>query len=324
MLNQMSRIGLGCMGMSEFYGERDDKASLHALNAAFEIGYRHFDTADMYGMGHGEHLLGKFISQLGAASRNEVLIATKIGIRRDPNDRMSIRMDGSASYLREACDASLKRLGVEQIGLCYLHRRDPSTPIEESMLAMKDLMQAGKIAAVGLSEVSVQTLQDAAQITPITALQNEYSLWTRDPENEVFGVCAELGVKFVAYSPIGRGFLSGGMRAEMLDQSDLRSKLPRFQPGAFEANTKLVDTQRRISDELGVSPAQLALAWVLAQHPWIYPIPGTKNVKHLQDNFRSQHIRLQPEHLNALSRAFSPEAIIGERYPEALLKTVNV
>lgn len=320
MINQVPRVGLGCMGMSEFYGERDDANSLATLQAAFEMGYRHFDTADMYGAGHNEELLGKFLAQLGAA-REDVLLATKVGIRREGG--MSMRVDGSPEYLREACDASLRRLGVERIGLYYLHRRNPDVPIAESMQALAELQAEGKIAAIGLSEVSAHTLREAAQVAPVAALQSEYSLWTRDPEAEVLAACAELGVAFVAYSPVGRGFLTGGIQLEHLGANDLRTKLPRFQPGAIETNARLVDAIKRMAAELEVLPAQLALAWVLAQRPWMHVIPGTRNAKHLLDNFRSRDIALSAEQAAELGRVFAPDAVAGMRYPEPLLKTVN-
>ena len=238
-LSQIPRIGLGCMGMSEFYGKRDDQASMRTLVAAFDKGYRHFDTADMYGEGHNEELLGAFVRTLGSY-RDQILIATKAGIRRDLAGPAPIGIDSSPDYVRQACEKSLRRLRVERIDLYYLHRRDPKVPIEDTLGAMKDLMIEGKIAAIGLGEVSAQTLRRAAKVVSISALQSEYSLWTRDPEREVLAACTELGVNFVAYSPIGRGFLSGELSLDTVqEEGDLRGKLPRFQPGAFEANALL-------------------------------------------------------------------------------------
>jgi aryl-alcohol dehydrogenase-like predicted oxidoreductase len=323
MLEKMTRVGLGCMGMSEFYGSRDDQVSLRVLHAAFELGYRHFDTADMYGQGHNETLLGGFIRQLGAR-RDDIVVASKAGIRREGPDGMRIRIDNSAGYLREACEQSLRRLGVERIDLYYLHRRDPALPIEEAMTAMRALMEEGKIGAVGLSEVSADTLRRAAKVVPIAALQSEYSLWTRDAERETLDACSEVGAKFIAYSPIGRGFLSGAMGSgTALEDGDLRTKLPRFQPGAVEQNRKLVDALAAFAAELGASPAQVALAWVLARRPDVYVIPGTRQVKYLSDNFASAQLRLTPHQVGTLSRLFSAEAVAGERYPEPLLKTIN-
>jgi aryl-alcohol dehydrogenase-like predicted oxidoreductase len=323
MLEKMTRVGLGCMGMSEFYGSRDDAVSLQVLHAAYDIGYRHFDTADMYGQGHNETLVGSFVRDLGAR-RDQVVIASKAGIRREGPGGMQIRVDNSAAYLREACEASLRRLGVEQIDLYYLHRRDPAVPIEEAMLAMKALLEEGKIGAVGLSEVSAETLRRAAEVVPIAALQSEYSLWSRDAERESLAACAELGVKFVAYSPIGRGFLSGAIGSgAALEEGDLRSKLPRFQPGAVEQNRKLVDTLAAFAADLGVSPARVALAWVLARDPNVVVIPGTRHLKYLTDNFASEQLQLTAQQMDTLSRLFSADAVAGERYPEPLLKTVN-
>ncbi|HSC69424.1 MAG TPA: aldo/keto reductase, partial [Cellvibrio sp.] len=228
-----NRIGLGCMGMSEFYGENSDENSLQTLLAAYDIGYRHFDTADMYGKGHNESLLGLFIKKLGS-NRKDICIATKVGIKRDANGAGSIEIDSSPEYIIRACEDSLRRLGVEQIDLYYLHRRQRNIPIEETMGAMELLYKQGKIATVGLSEVSADTLIAAHNILPIAAIQSEYSLWSRDVEKEILPTCINLGVNFVAYSPIGRGFLSGKMTQEQINNpNDLRSKLPRFQPDAF-------------------------------------------------------------------------------------------
>ncbi len=322
-LSQVPRIGLGCMGMSEFYGTRDDRGSMQILMTAFDNGYRHFDTADMYGEGHNEELLGTFVRSLGSC-RDQILIATKTGIRRDLAGPVPVGIDSSPDYVRYACERSLRRLRVERIDLYYLHRRDPKVPIEDTLGAMKDLITEGKIAAIGLSEVSAQTLRRATKVVPISALQSEYSLWTRDPEREVLAACTELGVNFVAYSPIGRGFLSGELSLNTVqEEGDLRGKLPRFQPGAFEANTQLLDVVSRIGKELGVSRAQVAIAWVLAQNPCIHTIPGTRKSSHLQDNFDSQQLTLSPKQLQMLSGAFSPTAVTGARYPEPLLRTVN-
>jgi aryl-alcohol dehydrogenase-like predicted oxidoreductase len=311
------------MGMSEFYGAPDDQQSLHALETAFDLGYRHFDTADMYGAGHNEKLLGSFLTRLGSR-RDEVVVASKVGIRRDLPGPSPIGIDSTPEYVRAACERSLERLGVERIDLYYLHRRNPAVPIEDTMGAMAALLSEGKIGAIGLSEVSVETLRKAARVAPIAALQSEYSLWTRDAEGEMFGACAELGVTFVAYSPVGRGFLSGELQAETVrTPGDLRGMLPRFQPGAFESNARLLEVVARVARALDASRAQVALAWVLAKNPALHAIPGTRKATHLSDNWGSQKIALSPSHMEELSRAFHAEAVTGLRYPEPLLRTTG-
>ena len=320
---RVPRIGLGCMGMSEFYGTPDDAESLRVLEGALDLGYRHFDTADMYGKGSNERLLGAFVRSLGRR-RDEILIASKVGICRDVAGPGTIAIDSSPDYIRRACEASLRNLGVDCIDLYYLHRRNPAVPIEESVGAMARLRDEGKIAGIGLSEVSVDTLRKAVAVAPISALQSEYSLWTRDPESETLGACRELGVCFVAYSPIGRGFLSGELKLQTVqDPGDLRGKLPRFQPEAFAANAQLLAVVARIAAELGGSPAQVALAWVIAQAPEIHAIPGTRKMSHLRDNFASLQVTLSSEQVSALSAAFHSGAVTGARLPEALLRTTN-
>jgi aryl-alcohol dehydrogenase-like predicted oxidoreductase len=314
------RIGLGCMGMSEFYGDRDDPRSLGVLAEAFERGYRHFDTADMYGKGHNETLLGTFLRSLGGR-RDEVIVATKAGIRRDVDGPGTLRIDSRPEYIEQACEASLQRLGLSHIDLYYLHRRDRAVPIEDTVGAMQRLRDQGKIGAIGLCEVSAATLRRAAVETQIAALQSEYSLWTRDPEREIFAACAEVGATFVAYSPIGRGFLSGELQRETVAAAgDLRGKLPRFQPGAFEANARLVAVVSSIARELHVTTAQVALAWVLAQGAPCHAIPGTRKAEHLADNLGSLQLELGAAHREALGEAFSAAAIAGERYPAPLLQ----
>jgi aryl-alcohol dehydrogenase-like predicted oxidoreductase len=325
MLAGQPRVGLGCMGMSEFYGPSDDDDSLRALLGAFDLGYRHFDTADMYGSGHNERLLGRFLRELGAR-RADVRVATKCGIRRRPAPEVGFDVDGSPAYVRSACDASLARLGVDEIDLFYLHRRSPSVPIEETVGAMGDLVRAGKVRAIGLSEVSEATLRAAAAVHPIAALQSEYSLWTRDAERGVLHACDQLGVDFVAYSPLGRGFLSGEVTPERLEENagDLRRLLPRFAPGNIEANASLLAALRAVASEVDASPAQVALAWVLAQGDHVHVIPGARRPSHVADNFRALRVALTDGQREGLARAFAPANVRGARYPEALMRTVDL
>jgi len=322
-LDRVPRLGLGCMGMSEFYGDRDDARSLAVLAEAFELGYRHFDTADMYGKGHNEALLGTFLRGLGGR-RHEVLVATKAGILRDVDGPGTVRIDSRPEHVVAACEASLRRLGVEHIDLYYLHRRDREVPIEDTVGAMLRLRDAGKIGAVGLCEVSAATLRRAAAVAPIAALQSEYSLWSRDPEAEIFAACRDVGAAFVAYSPLGRGFLSGELQRQIVArEGDLRGKLPRFQDGAFQANEKLLAVIAAVARELDATVAQTALAWVLSAGPWCHAIPGTCKREHLVANRRSLALELSPAQRQALSDAFSRDAIAGERYPAPLLRTTE-
>ncbi|WP_071871820.1 aldo/keto reductase [Atopomonas hussainii] len=320
-------VGLGCMGMSEFYGATDDQQSLQTLQAAYDMGYRHFDTSDMYGRGHNEGLLGRFMTQLGSR-RDDIVLASKFGIYRDPADKYTLLIDGSRDYVKRACEASLQRLNVDCIDLYYVHRRDPNTPIEETMQALAELVQEGKIKAIGLSEVSVETLRRAHAVHPVAALQSEYSLWTRDLEQDMLPALRELGVALVAYSPLGRGFLTGSLSKEQLSQSnadsDFRAKLPRFQGENFDRNMQLVEALSQLSDELGFTPAQLALAWLLEQYDDLHVIPGTKRIKYLTGNFAAQDVQLSPAHLAMLDELFAPHAVAGLRYPEAILKGTNI
>jgi aryl-alcohol dehydrogenase-like predicted oxidoreductase len=316
------RIGLGCMGMSEFYGARDEAASLRALSEAFELGYRHFDTADMYGAGHNEELLAKFVSRLGAR-RREILLATKAGIRR-PAGGTTVTIDSSPEYIRQACDASLARLGVEQIDLFYLHRRDPAVPIEDSVGAMADLVRAGKAARIGLSEVSAATLERACAVAPIAALQSEYSLWSREIEREVLPACEARGIALVAYSPLGRGFLTGAITPALLaSQADLRNHLPRFQGPNFEANRALLPTIAEIATQTGSTQATVALAWVLARSGAIHAIPGARSSPHLRSNLAALDLALDTAQIDRLSAAFASDRVQGDRYPAHLARTVN-
>lgn len=317
------RVGLGCMGMSEFYGPVDDQESLRALRAAYEIGYRHFDTADMYGRGANERLLGRFVQELGGR-RDELLLATKVGIRRDPDAPRQLQIDSSPAYVRTACDASLQRLGVESIDLLYVHRRAPEVPIEDTVGALLDLIKQGKIRAYGLSEVSATTLRRAHGVHPVSAVQSEYSLWTRDPEPEILPICAELGIRFVAYSPLGRGFLAQKPEETWSREQDLRQHLPRFRKENVEVNQRLVAEMAQLSASLGLHVAELALSWVLHQRDFIHVIPGSQNVKHLASNFGAARLRLDETVVERLRHLFRPEAVSGKRYPEHLLGTVNV
>ena len=320
----VSELGLGCMGMSDFYGSPDDDDSLRALMAAYDLGYRHFDTADIYGRGSNERLLGRFLAQLGPR-RDTVFVATKVGIRRDPERPTVVEIDSSPGYLRAACEASLRRLGVERIDLLYLHRRNRNVPIEETMDALAAMVRAGKIARIGLSEVSVETLQRAARIAPVSALQSEYSLWSREVEELVLPACEALKIAFVAYSPLGRGFLSGGLSREALASvpGDLRNHLPRFQGENFDRNRALLATLSEVAAASASTPSQVALAWVLAQRSFVNVIPGTRQRAHLAANLAAGRLTLTDEQLRLLGRAFAPDAISGARYPNNLLASTD-
>jgi aryl-alcohol dehydrogenase-like predicted oxidoreductase len=318
------RIGLGCMGMSEFYGIYNEQDCLRALHAAFEQGYRHFDTADMYGMGGNEKLLGRFLRELGPR-RTEVVVATKVGIKRLPGAKPMIVADSTRNHIREACVQSLRRLDLETIPLLYLHRKQADIPIEETIQVFLDLIKEGKVREIGLSEVSAETLERACRVGPIAALQNEYSLWTRDVEAEHLAVCKRHGIAVVAYSPLGRGFLTGELDSRRLAETkgDFRPMLPRFQPGNFEANMALVEAVRAIALELGCRPAQVALAWLL-EDPQVHVIPGSTKPENLRDNFASLNIRLSATQRQRLSEVFGNGSVQGGRYPDELMKTVNL
>ncbi|SOB77363.1 Predicted oxidoreductase [Marinobacter sp. LV10R510-11A] len=315
----ISAIGLGCMGMSEFYGPRDDSESLRVLARAVELGVDFFDTADMYGPHHNEELIGRFL----AHNRQPVHIATKFGIVRNPGEyRRSL--ENSADYARKACEASLRRLGVEQIDLYYVHRINPEQPIEETIDGLARLVKAGKIARIGLCEVSAETLRRAHAVHPITAVQTEYSLWTRDVEQEVLPTCRELDIGFVPYSPLGRGFLTGRFQdtAELGD-GDFRTSLPRFAEGAIGTNRRIADVIAAMATQKGCSPAQLSLAWLLSKGPNIVPIPGTKQLRYLEENAAAAQITLSAEEQQQLETATARLPVIGERYAPEGMKGVN-
>ena len=311
---EVSAIGLGCMGMSQSYGEPDPVEAEATLRRALEVGVTFFDTANAYGDGHNEQLVGRVLGP----ERERFVLATKFGIVREAPG-----VDGDPTHVAGYCDASLARLGVEHIDLYYLHRVDARVPIEDTVGAMGELVTTGKVGALGLSEVSSDTLRRAHAVHPITAVQSEYSLWTRDVEKLLLATCAELGVAFVPFSPLGRGFFTGVITEPTFGTGDMRKNFPRFQGENFDANRQLLDGLTEVAAEVGATPGQVSLAWLVAKGPHVVPIPGTKRVSRIEENAAAGDLVLSAAHVAALDALFDPANVAGERYPDAMFKTIQ-
>lgn len=315
-----SQLGLGCMGMSEFYGATNDEESIKVIHRAIDQGVTFLDTADIYGPFINEELVGKAIK----GKRHQVTLATKFGIIRDPKNPAARGISGKPDYIKSASEASLKRLQVDVIDLYYQHRVDPSTPIEETVGALSDLVKQGKIKGIGLSEASASTIRRAHKVHPITAVQSEYSLWSREPEEEVLATCKELGIAFVPYSPLGRGFLTGQIKKiEDFDETDYRRHSPRFQGENFQKNLDLVKKLEVLAQKKGCTTSQLALAWVIAQGDYIFPIPGTKRIKYLDENIGALNVKFTEQELNEIDTIAPKDVAAGNRYPETMMKSLN-
>lgn len=316
---KISEIGLGCMGMSEFYGATNENQSIDTIHHALSIGINFFDTADMYGNGHNEELLSKAIK----GNREKYVIATKFGIVRDPNDITVRGVNGKPEYVKQSCEKSLLRLGVDYIDLYYQHRVDKNVPIEETVGAMAELIKEGKVRSIGLSEASVENIKRAHKVHAISALQSEYSLWSREPENGTLDLCKELGITFVAYSPVGRGFLTGAIKDINFDKTDYRNYHPRMQGDNFDKNLKLVQYLEDLANKKNVTTAQLAIAWVMNKDENIVPIPGTKRIKYLKENTEAINIQLSENEMDSLNKIFTPDSISGLRYPAEGMKALD-